>query len=115
MPGATVVAAVNVTKPVPPGARNCDESVGVIPVSPGDTLRPTRLVKVPVPPAWMLAEPRSPAMILRRDGSVGKAVRAKSPVVVTVNGALAVPFDVVTRSGPVVAPGGTDVVIDVGE
>src|SRR5262249_40515642 len=44
----------------------------------------------------------------------GIAIRAKSPVVVTVNAPLAVPLDVVTTSGPLVAPIGTVVVNTVG-
>src|SRR3989338_5582993 len=44
-------------------------------------------------------------------GGAGAAVSVKSPVSVTVKGALALPREVVTVSGPVVAPMGTVVVI----
>src|SRR2546425_860087 len=65
----------------------------------------------PAPPTCTLAEPWSPATTLTVEGGVGSPVRVKSPVVVIVNGRLSVPSEVVTVRGPVVAPGGTVVVM----
>src|SRR5437016_7573601 len=95
-----------------PGATSGDgEKLAVIPLGGVDTLRLTRLVKLPVPPAAILTDVWSPAMTRATVGGAGAAVSVKSAVVSTVNVWLAVPRLVVTTRVPLVVPMGTIVVI----